>query len=119
MEYFALVEDGTVTNVLVVPDEHRDDGSSYLNGLGLEGEWVRTSYDTSAGQHASGGVPLRFNYAGVGYSYDEVRDAFIPPRPYPSWVLDESTCLWDAPVPYPNDDKFYVWDESEGEWVAV
>ena len=62
---------------------------------------------------------LRFNYAGIGYSYDETRDAFIPPQPYPSWVLDEGTCLWVAPIPMPTDGSAYVWDEDAGDWVPA
>lgn len=116
MAHFARVEDGLVTDVLVVPDEHEADGNGYLNGLGLDGVWVQTSYNTSAGVHSGGGTPLRYNYAGVGFTYDAVRDAFIPPRPYSSWVLDEATCLWVAPVPYPGGG-LWMWDEDAGAWV--
>lgn len=62
---------------------------------------------------------IRKNYAGVGYAYDEVRDAFIPPKPYPSWILNEETCLWEAPIPYPNDGVMYEWDEEAGDWLAI
>lgn len=117
MAHFARVEEGIVTNVLVVPDEHESYGNEYLNGLGLDGFWLQTSYNTHGGVHLFGGVPLRKNYAGLGYAYDGTLDAFIPLSPYPSWVLDEETCLWDAPVPRPEDDKFYVWDEESGQWV--
>ena len=77
----------------------------------------RTSYNTSGGQHNNGGTPFRKNYAGIGYSYDEQRDAFIAPKPYASFVLNEDTCLWEAPVPYPTDGERYLWNEEELEWV--
>ena len=86
---------------------------------------VQTSYNTHGGVHYTDGEPsddqtkaLRFNYAGIGFTYDEARDAFIPPTPYPSWVLDEGTCLWVAPVPMP-EDGVYVWDETTTSWVGV
>jgi hypothetical protein len=96
MAHFARVEDGVVTDVLVVPDEREGDANDFLNGLGLTGVWVQTSYNTAGGVHANGGVPLRYNYAGVGFTYDPTRDAFIPPMPDEGeWVLNEDTCLWD------------------------
>ncbi len=78
----------------------------------------RTSYNTSGGVHGGGGTPLRFNYAGVGFTFDTVRDAFIAPKPFASWVLDESTCRWGAPVPYPATGK-WEWDEATLSWVAL
>jgi hypothetical protein len=117
MAHFAKVEDGIVTNVVVVDDEHEANGQEFLNGLGLEGVWIQTSYNTFSGQHSSGGTPLRKNYAGIGFSYDEVRDAFIPPKPYPSWVLNEETCNWEPPVPRPEGDVFLVWDEDTQTWI--
>ena len=80
---------------------------------------LRTSYNTRGGVHVSGGVPFRKNFAGIGFTYDEARDAFIPPKPYNSWVLNEETCLWEAPVPFPSDGKAYDWDESAGQWVKA
>jgi hypothetical protein len=80
---------------------------------------VRTSYNTVGGNHATGGVPFRGNYAGIGYTYDETLDAFIPPRPYPSWTLNEETFSWVSPVPYPEDGNEYIWDEEAGAWVEV
>ena len=80
---------------------------------------VRTSYNTSSGEHVSGGEPFRGNYAGRGFTYDEDLDAFIPPKPFPSWVLNEDTFSWEAPIPYPSDGKQYKWDESAGVWVEV
>jgi len=119
MAHFAKIIDGIVTEVLVVSDEHENNGESFLNGIGLEGRWIQTSYNTSGGQHSAGGAPLRYNYAGIGYTYDEARDAFIPPQPFPSWPLNEDTCLWEPPVPYPEDGNFYQWDESSTSWVPA
>jgi hypothetical protein len=81
------------------------------------GEWIQTSYNTVGGEHKLGGTPLRKNYAGIGFTYDRVKDAFIPPKPFASWVLNEDTCLWDAPVVMPDDGKIYVWDEATTNWV--
>jgi hypothetical protein len=78
---------------------------------------LRTSYNTLNGLHLTGGVPFRGNYAGIGYTYDENLDAFIPPKPYPSWVLNTVTFNWIAPTPYPEDGEEYEWDESLGVWV--
>lgn len=85
----------------------------------LPGLWLQTSYNTYGGEHRFGGVPLRKNFAGVGYTYDAVRNAFIPPRPYESWGLNETTCLWEPPTPYPTDGGVYRWDEPTFSWVAV
>jgi hypothetical protein len=108
MSHFAKVENGLVTQVIVA--EQGDIAT-------LEGTWIQTSYNTIGNQHKLGGTPLRKNYAGIGYSYDEQRDAFIPPQPFPSWLLNEETCLWDSPVPHPTDDKRYSWDEAITSWV--
>lgn len=111
MAHFAKVENGLVTSVLVIPDEHEADGNSYLSGLGFGDGWVQTSYNTHGNIHygpdgePDGGVPLRYNYAGVGFTYDPVRDAFIPPEPDPSdegtWALDDATLLWTL---VPNEE---------------
>lgn len=111
MSHFAQVVDGIVTNVLVIEQDVIDTG---LFGTG----WVQTSYNTHGGVHPNG-TPLRKNYAGIGYTYNSERDAFIPPKPYASWVLNEDTCLWEAPVPRPTDDKMYRWDETTGTWVVM
>jgi hypothetical protein len=85
-------------------------------------KWIQTSYNTRGGVHygpdgqPDGGTPLRKNYAGIGYTYDPQRDAFIPPKPYPSWTLDEETCWWVSPVPYPSDGELYIWEEALQEW---
>lgn len=109
MAHFAKVEDGIVTEVIVAEQDVIDSG---LFGDG----WVQTSYNTHGGQHPEG-CPLRKNYAGIGFAYDAERDAFIPPQSYPSWALNEDTCLWEAPSPYPDDGKLYVWDEETLAWV--
>ena len=79
----------------------------------------KNSYNTHGGVHANGGTPLRKNYAGVGYSYDATRDAFIPPKPYTSWTLNDSTCLWDCPVAIPTEGGPYTWNESTQAWDAI
>jgi hypothetical protein len=114
MSHFAKVVDGIVTQVIVAEPEFFQ---TFVDSS--PGEWIQTSYNTHGGQHRNGGTPLRKNYAGIGYSYDRLRDAFIPPNPYPSWVLNEDTCLWDAPTPMPTDDKFYEWDETTTSWKEV
>ena len=111
MSHFAKVENGVVTQVIVAEQDVIDSG---LFGTG----WVQTSYNTHGGQHPEG-RPLRKNYAGVGYTYDAARDAFIPPTPYASWVMDEATCLWNAPTAMPDDGKMYQWDEDTTSWVEV
>lgn len=113
MSHFAKVEDGIVTEVLVIEQDVID--------TGLFGDpvlFVQTSYNTRGGQHPEG-RPLRKNFAGVGFTYDAERDAFIPPQPFSSWSLNEETCLWDAPVPYPTDGKYYRWDEDALAWAEI
>ena len=114
MGHFAKVVDGVVSQVIVAEPEFFD---TFVDSS--PGEWVQTSYNTHGGVHANGGTPLRKNYAGIGFTYDKERDAFIPPKPFPSWVLNENTCLWDAPIPYPQDGKVYKWDEATLNWVEV
>ena len=79
----------------------------------------RTSYNTLGGEHRTNGTPYRKNYAGIGYTWDETRDAFIPPKPFNSWTLNEATCLWEAPVQYPKDGKYYTWNEETLAWILV
>lgn len=121
MAHFAQIdENNIVTQVLVVGNDQEHRGQEFLaNDLGLGGTWIKTSYNTHGGVHSEGGTPLRKNYAGIGYTYDEVRDAFIPPKPYNSWILNEDTCLWDAPVPYPTDGEMYMWDEDSKNWSPI
>ena len=110
MAHYAKIENGIVTNVIVADQEFIDK---------FPGEWVQTSYNTIGGVHKLGGTPLRKNYAGVGFTYDRDRDAFIPQKPYNSWILNEDTCLWESPVSYPTDGKHYMWDENQVNWVLI
>ena len=113
MSHFAKVENGVVTQVIVIEQDVLN-----LGHWGDPASWVQTSYNTYGGVHSQGGTPLRKNYAGIGYTYDSVRDAFIPPQPYASWVLNEDTCLWDSPTPMPTEEgKMFVWDEPTTSWV--
>ena len=112
MSHFAKIDhNNIVTEVLVIEQEQINTGY-----FGDARQWIQTSYNTRGGVHVEGGTPLRKNYAGVGYTYDPVRDAFIPPQPYPSWTLNEDTCLWECPVPRP-DETYGVWDEQAQKWV--
>ena len=110
MAHFAKVENGIVTRVIVAEPEFFD---TFIDSTA--GKWIQTSYNTHGGQHPEG-RPLRKNYAGIGFTYDKDRDAFIPPKPFDSWVLNEDTCLWDAPVTYPEDGKQYKWNEETLSW---
>jgi hypothetical protein len=118
--YAVLDENNIVTQVFVGKDEGEMDWDWELY-YGAK----RTSYNTHGGVHSEDGTPLRKNYAGIGYTYDEERDAFIPPQPYPSWTLNDDTCLWDCPVeepaPIENEDgtiTFHIWDEDNQDWLA-
>jgi hypothetical protein len=116
-----LDENNIVTRVLVGSNDDADEGYQWLiDNLG--GTWVKTSYNTIGGEHRLGGTPFRKNYAGIGYIYDSVRDAFIPPTPYASWVINEDTCQWEAPIVMPTDapeEKYYKWDEETISWVLI
>lgn len=111
MSHYAEVINGIVQRVIVAEQEFIDSGA-----VGDPSNWVQTSYNTKGGVHLAGGIPLRKNYAGKGYVYDSVRDAFIPPSPFPSWVLDEVSCTWIPPQPKP--DYKCKWIEGQG-WVAI
>ena len=112
MSHFAKVCDGKVVQVIVAEQEFF---TTFVDTS--PGEWIQTSYNTRGGQHPEG-RPLRKNFAGIGFTYDREKDAFIPPQPYVSWVLDEETCLWNAPTPMPTDG-IYTWDEPTLSWVEV
>jgi len=114
MSHFAKVIDGKVTEVIVIEQDVLNTGH-----WGDPSLWIQTSYNTRGGVHLQGGIPLRKNYAGIGYTYDSNRDAFIAPQPFPSWNLDETSCTWKAPFPAPevtNDYSYYTWDESIVDW---
>ena len=113
MSHFAKVLNGLVTNVIVAEPEFFE---TFVDTS--PGEWIQTSYNTYGGQHPEG-RPLRKNYAGIGFTYDKTLDAFIAPKPFASWILDEETCLWNAPVAKPTDDKRYGWNEDILNWEEL
>jgi len=115
MSHFAKIENNIVTQVIVAEQDVIDSGL-----FGSPSSWVQTSYNTYGGEHRLGGTPLRKNYAGIGFTYDSERDAFIPPKPFNSWILNEDTCLWGSPTPMPTDNElFYSWDEATLSWVGT
>ena len=114
MAHFAKIENGIVLAVIVAEQDFINSGA-----VGDQNSWVQTSYNTHGGTHTLGGTPLRKNFAGIGYTYDSERDAFIPPKPYPSWILNEDTCLWDAPVAHPANNSIYQWDEENTQWKLL
>ena len=121
MAHFAKVVNGVVDQVIVAEPEFFD---TFVDSS--PGEWIQTSYNTRGGVHYNpetgepdGGVALRKNYAGVGFTYDRDKDAFIPPQSFASWILNEETCLWEAPVAYPEDGQMYVWNEETTSWDVV
>ena len=122
MSHFAKIDkDGIVQKIIVIEQDVLDSGN-----WGDSNNWIQTSYNTRGGIHyapnsndADGGVALRKNYAGIGDKYDAERDAFIAPQPFPSWTLNEDTCLWEAPVAYPNDGKDYEWNEETTSWEEI
>lgn len=123
MSHFAKVLDGKVINVIVAEPDFFD---TFVDSS--PGQWIQTSYNTRGGVHykpnsfepsEDQSKALRKNYAGIGFTYDPERDAFIPPKPHPSWTLNEEACQWDPPVVYPTDNKNYFWDESVLNWVEL
>jgi len=118
-----LGTDNIVEKVEVVSNNiatTEQDGINFLNNLYNTNDiWKQTSYNTYAGEHKLDGTPFRKNYAGIGYTYDEDRDAFIPPKPYSSWILNEETCNWESPVVYPDDGQFYNWNETNQTWELI
>jgi hypothetical protein len=122
MAHYALLDrDNKVIRVIVGMDENSEDGKDWelVYQIQFEYKCKRTSYNTIGGEHLLDGTPFRKNYAGVGYIYDEQRDAFIPEKPYQSWVLNEDTCTWGSPIPMPTDGKFYNWNEETTSWVEL
>lgn len=118
MSHFAKVENGKVVQVIVAEQDVIDSG---IFGHG----WVQTSYNTRGNVHygsdgkPDGGVALRANFAGIGYTYDDVNDVFIPPKPYPSWILSTETFIWESPIPYPATDKPHLWNEETLSWKEM
>lgn len=122
MSHFAKVNNGVVEQVIVAEPEFFE---TFVDSS--PGQWIQTSYNTRGGKHynpetgelsADQSKALRKNYAGIGYTYDQTRDAFIPPQPYPSWILNDETCLWNAPIPYPEDGKIWYWNEDQQNWLT-
>lgn len=118
MSHFAKLDANNIV-VFVTVGRQEDDGLEAELSARTGDRYVQTSYNTRGGDHLLGGTPLRKNYAGIGYLYDEVRNAFIPPQPYPSWVLNEDTCLWDAPVPMPDNGGPWQWNEDTQQWEIL
>lgn len=133
MGYFVILDENnfvikvdTINNSVFTINniENVDKANDFLNNLfNTNNVYLQTSYNTRGGVHYTNGIPsqdqskaFRKNYAGIGYYYDEQRDAFIPPKPYASWILNEFSCLWESPVPYPNDDNMYIWNEESQTW---
>jgi hypothetical protein len=114
MSHYAKVLDGKVINVIVAEEEFF---KTFVDTS--PGQWIQTSYNTKGNKHFLGGTPLRGNYAGMGYTYDAKNDVFYAPQPYPSWTLNNTTWLWEAPVPYPDDEKMYKWDDVIKNWALV
>ena len=118
--YTFLDNNNIVTEVIVGKDEGEENIDWEVHYGNFRNQVCkRTSYNTSGGIHSSGRTPFRKNYAGIGYSYDEQRDAFIAPKPYTSFILNEDTCLWKPPVPYPTDGEQYTWNEEDLQWSLV
>ncbi len=107
MSHWAQIDENNIVLQVLVGPNYGDEGEAFFNALG--GTWVKTSYNNN----------IRKNYAGIGFTYDATRDAFIGPKPYNSWLLDEDTCRWQAPVPYPTDDLMYEWDEELTDWKPI
>ena len=116
--YAFLDENNIVTEVIAGKDEGNFDWEQQYGSFRGQA-CKRTSFNTYGGVHTLGGTPLRKNYAGIGYTYDRERDAFIPPKPFQSWLLNDDTCLWESPVPYPDDGERYIWNEQETSWDLV
>jgi hypothetical protein len=114
MAHFAKVNNGIVEQVIVAEPEFFE---TFIDSSA--GEWIQTSYNTKGGVHLLGGTPLRKNFASIGYTYDKEKDAFIPPKPFNSWTLNETTCLWEAPVTKPTDGARYEWNEETQTWDSV
>ncbi len=124
MAHYAFLDDNNIVTEVITG---RDEGDLVAGVTSWEDYYssirgqrcLRTSYNTQGGVHLNGGEPFRKNYAGIGFTYDDERDCFIPAKPFDSWVLNEDTCLWEAPVPYPADGGIYTWNEETGNWAEL
>lgn len=124
LAHYAFLDDNNVVTQVIVGKDEEDLAEGVTSWEEYYGNLKnqvckRTSYNTRAGEHTEGGTPFRGNYAGIGYTYDEALDAFLPPQPFASWTLDEATYSWIAPVPYPEDGELYMWNENAGNWEAA
>lgn len=121
MAHYAFLDENNVVTEVIVGKDEGEDGIDWEQHYGeFRGQMCkRTSYNTIGGVHSGGGTPFRKNFAGIGYTYDSQRDAFIPPKQFPSWVFDEDTCRWNAPISMPNDGKIYFWNEDSKNWQEV
>ena len=119
MAHYAFLDTNNIVTEVIVGKNEGEDGIDWEQHYGeFRGQICkRTSYNTSGGVHANGGTPYRKNYAGIGYLYDSTRDAFISPKPFASWVLNETSCIWEAPISRPTDGKIYSWNEEQLAWV--
>ena len=121
MAHYAFLNMQNIVTEVIVGKDETDGNINWEIHYGNIREQIckRTSYNTVGGVHLGGGTPFRKNYAGIGYTYDESRDAFIPPKPFDSWTLNETSCLWEAPVAYPDDGEVYTWNEENQNWDLV
>ena len=121
MAHYAFLDSNNIVTEVIVGKNEGEDSIDWEQHYGeFRGQACkRTSYNTMGGVHSNGGTPLRKNYAGIGYTYDVNLDAFIPPKPFTSWTLNVTTCLWESPTPRPTDDKMYRWDEDTTSWIEV
>ncbi len=121
MAHYAFLNMQNIVTEVIVGKDETDGPTNWEMHYGNIREQVckRTSYNTQGGVHSGGGTPFRKNYAGIGYTYDFARDAFIPPKPFDSWTLNENSCLWEAPVAYPNDGQQYEWNEETTSWDLI
>lgn len=112
MAHYSKINNNNIVEMVIVAEQ------DFIDSLPDKNQWIQTSYNTIGGIHLNGGIPLRKNYGGIGFKYDKDRDAFIPPKKYESWILNETTCLWEAPINMPVKDGFsYYWDEDHQTWV--
>jgi len=114
MAHYAKISEGIVVNIIAAEQDFIDTMVDTSPGT-----WLQASYNTSGGVHSAEGTPLRKNFPGIGWTYDHIRDAFIPIKPFASWTLNEDSCLWNAPVAYPDDDKKYKWNETDQQWDEI
>jgi hypothetical protein len=121
MAHYAFLDQNNIVTEVIVGKNESEDGIDWEAHYGAFRSQIckRTSFNTFGGIHTNGCIPFRKNYAGIGYYYDEQKDAFIPPKPYSNWILNEDTCLWNAPIPYPTDKKRYLWDETSALWIET